>query len=104
MEFESDVDIARSQADVFDAMADGRNEVHWNTRVSSSVLKSGEPIGLGTKFTTVNRGQEYEATISTYDKPAKLDFEVTGKMMDITARFSLEAVGDEPRGCMRLST
>ena len=75
----------------FDAMADARNEVRWNSRVSRSDLVSGEPVQQGSRFQTVNRGQSYDATITEYQRPGRLTFEVTGKQMDITSTFSFEA-------------
>jgi uncharacterized protein YndB with AHSA1/START domain len=61
---------------VFDLMADTRNEPQWNSRVSTSALVSGEPIGKGTEFTTVNRGQTYRATVTEYDRPRHLGYDV----------------------------
>jgi hypothetical protein len=72
----------------FDAMADARNETKWNSKVTRSELVSGEPIGRGSRFETVNRGQTYDATITEYDRPSRITFEVTGKQMDITSTFT----------------
>jgi hypothetical protein len=93
-------------------MADARNEVHWNSAVSRSELMSGEPIGVGSSFLTVNRGQEYSATISSFDPPDRLGFEVTGKGMNITASFLFRPEGEtviveerldfKPKGPMKL--
>ena len=56
MEFSAESDIARSPDEVFDRMADARNEPSWNTQVSRSDLVSGGEVGPGAKFVTVNRG------------------------------------------------
>jgi len=72
----------------FDAMVDVRNEVHWNSKVTRSELLSDEPIGQGSRFQTVNRGQLYDATITEYERPTRITFEVTGKQMDITTTFT----------------
>jgi hypothetical protein len=87
VEFEVNTEIARPPVEAFDKMADARNEVHWNSQVSRSELVSDEPVGQGSRFTTVNRGKEYDATIATYERPARLVFAVTGAPMDITATF-----------------
>jgi len=62
------------------------------SRVSESELTSGEPVHQGSTFRTVNRGQTYDATIKTYDRPNRLRFEVTGRQMDITAACVFSAV------------
>jgi hypothetical protein len=72
----------------FDLMADARNEAKWNSQVSSSELLSGEPVGPGSRFRTVNRREPYDATITEYDRPNRLGFEVSGKRMDISATFT----------------
>lgn len=92
--FEVDSTIKASPEASFDAMADARNEPQWNTKVSRSKLLSAEPIGAGSRFETVNRGQAYHATITTYERPNQLAFEVSGKGMDITATFRFRATGD----------
>jgi hypothetical protein len=88
---EKDIAVAPERA--FDLMADARYEPQWNSRVTTSELVSAEPIGQGSRFRTVNRGRPYDATITTYDRPGQLVFEVTGKAMDITARFTFAPQG-----------
>jgi uncharacterized protein YndB with AHSA1/START domain len=87
-------EIAKPPERVFDAMADARNETHWNSKVTRSEMVSDGPVGQGTKFTTVNRGKPYPSVISTYDRPNLLVFEVSGKQMDITTTFTFKAAGD----------
>ena len=55
----------------FDLMADARNEPEWNSQVSRTELKSGEPITAGSQFVIVNRGEPFDATIATYDPPGR---------------------------------
>ena len=112
MEFSSESDIARAPEEVFDRMADARNEPSWNTQVSRSDLVSGGEVGPGAKFVTVNRGKPYDATISTYERPGRVVFEVTGKPLDITASFTITPHGEgshveslfdfRPKGSMKL--
>ena len=78
---------------VFDAMADARNEPRWNSRVSSAALRSGEPIGLGSKFAIVNGGTSYDVTITTYDRPAGLVFEAVGNP-DVTIAYTFRSSGE----------
>lgn len=86
-------EIAAAPEKAFDLMADARNEPAWNSQVSRSELLSGEPVGPGSRFLTVNRGRDYEATISTYERPSVLVFDVRGAAMDITATFRVSAHG-----------
>jgi hypothetical protein len=97
---------------VFDLMADARNEPAWNSQVTRTELISEEPIGPGTEFTTTNRGQEYLAIITTYDRPAKLAFDVVGRAPEISASTDFADSADgtrltgrfnlQPKGLMKL--
>ena len=66
-------------AQVFDTLADVRNDAKWNSRVSKADLESPEPIGLGTRFAMVNGGAAYDVTITTYDRPSRVVLEARGK-------------------------
>jgi hypothetical protein len=72
----------------FDLMADVRNVTRWNDSVSRAELTSDEPIGQGSQFFTVNRVQQQEVTITTFDRPERLDFTASGKRMDIPTTFT----------------
>ena len=112
MEFSAESDIARPPDEVFDRMADARNEPSWNSQVSRSDLVSDGEVGPGSRFVTVNRGKPYDATITTYERPGRVVFEVTGKPLDITASFTITPRGDgshvesrfefRPKGSMKL--
>ena len=80
-----EVDIARPRQQVFDLMADARNELTWNSRVSRAELVSDEPIRKGTEFAVTNRGQKYVAFVMTYDRPDQFGVNVAGKAMEINA-------------------
>jgi uncharacterized protein YndB with AHSA1/START domain len=94
MKFTVESDIARPPAEVFDRLADARNEPSWNSQVSRSELLSDQPIGQGSRFVTVNRGKPYDSTITTHRTPGQLVFEVTGKQLDITVAFTIAPRGD----------
>ncbi|HTY72282.1 MAG TPA: SRPBCC family protein [Actinomycetes bacterium] len=83
MKVDVSVSVARPIDEVFDAMADTRNEPSWNSQVSSSTLDTGEPIGQGSRFTTVNRGRSYTAVITTYERPHRLAYEVSNAQLRI---------------------
>jgi len=75
----------------FDLMADVRNLTRWNDGASRAELMTEEPIGLGTRFVAVNRGQELEQTITRFDRPGRIDFDVTGKLLDVASTFTFTA-------------
>ena len=64
----------------FDLMADASGEAEWNSSVSRAELRSDRPIGAGAQFVIVNRGEEYDVTITTYDRPVSLEFRATGSI------------------------
>jgi uncharacterized protein YndB with AHSA1/START domain len=112
MNFTVESDVARPPAEVFDRLADARNEPSWNSQVSRSELLSDEPIGQGSRFVTVNRGKPYDSTITTHRPPDQLVYEVTGTQLDITVAFTVTPRGDgahivgkydfRPKGAMKL--
>lgn len=77
---------------VFDHIADARNEATWNSTLTDYKLLSQEPIGQGTQFSYVNRGNTFTSTLSSYDKFTHLAFDTTGKPMDIHAEVNFVAV------------
>ena len=72
----------------FDLMADVRHLKAWNEGASRADLITGEPIERGSRFTTVNRGQELESTITVFDRPGRIDFDVTSKRLDVDSTFT----------------
>jgi hypothetical protein len=85
--------IASAPEGVFDILADLRNETQWNSRVSSAELRSDEPIGAGSRFAIVNGGTSYDVTITTFDRPARLVLEASGKP-DLTITYLLAPTPD----------
>jgi uncharacterized protein YndB with AHSA1/START domain len=104
-------EIERPPEQVFDTLADLRNETQWNGRVSSAELLSGEPIGPGSRFAIVNGGTPYEVTITTYDRPSRLGLEGSGNP-DVTIAYTLTSTGEgtdletnfdfRPRGALKV--
>jgi hypothetical protein len=58
--------IACPPEQVFDMVADLRNETRSSSRVSSAQLRSAEPIQLGSRFAIVNGGTAYEVTTTVF--------------------------------------
>ena len=84
--------IACPPKQVFDTLADLRNETQWNSRVSSAQLQSEEPIELGSRFEIVNGGTPYEVTITTYERPSRLVLEASGNP-DLTIAYTFAPTG-----------
>jgi len=88
--------IACPPEEVFDILADLRNDTQWNSRVSRAELRSPEPIGLGSRFAIVNGGTAYDVTITSFDRPSRLVFEASGKPdLTIACTFAPTADGTE---------
>jgi hypothetical protein len=73
----------------FDLMADASGEPEWNSTVSRAERRDGEPIGAGTQFVIVNRGEDYDVTITTYDRPVSLEFRATGSI-ELVIRYAFD--------------
>ena len=96
---------------VFDIVADLRNDPEWNSRVSSAELRSPEPIGLGSRFAVVNGGTPFDVTITSYDRPSRLVLEASGKP-DLTIACTLTPTDEgtalesdfdfRPRGALKV--
>lgn len=85
------IDVARDR--VFDLMGDARNEPTWNPKVTRCDLDTTEPVGQGSSFTAVYRGLTYTDTITEHDRPSRLTFTVTGRLLTIVARMRFEEAG-----------
>ena len=85
--------IACPPEQVFDTLADLRNDRQWNSRVSSAELRSAEPIGPGSRFAIVNGGTPYDVTITTYERPSRLVLEASGKP-DLTIAYAFTPTGE----------
>ena len=93
-------------------MADVRHEAEWNDRVSRAELRSDEPIGEGSQFIVVSRGQTHDTTITVFRRPDRLEFLVSDKGMDIDITYTFAGTDDRttavgtfvarPRGVMKM--
>lgn len=69
------IEIARGAEEVFDVVADQRNEVHYNPEMTVAVKVTDGPVGVGTTFraTVLSRGKPVEMTIECtgFDRPRR---------------------------------
>jgi uncharacterized protein YndB with AHSA1/START domain len=116
MRVEGDITIERAAEEVFDFVADERNEPQYNPRMTHAEKISPGPIGVGTRFRSVmtGTGPAVEMTIeyTAYDRPNRLASTTHLSNMDIEGVLLFEPVSDgtrmqwiwdiEPRGLYKL--
>ena len=104
---------ARSPEDVFDFLADLRNEIHWNPRVVSIELVTPGEVGSGSTFHGVYRGLgSLDTVLQECHRPSRLTFRSDGPRAHLEGEFALAPSGSgtdvaldadfQPRGAMRL--
>jgi uncharacterized protein YndB with AHSA1/START domain len=93
--------ITRSVEDVFDLVADERNEPRYNPQMTAVEKLTPGPIGTGTKWlaTIDSRGRPMpmEIEVTDYDRPHRLASTTTMKSMVIRGILTYEPV---PTGTM----
>lgn len=113
---EGEIAIDRPVDEVFDFVADERNEPRYNPRIIRAQKTSSGPIGTGTTFKaqTMTMGRPVEMTIETtaYDRPRRLESSTWLSMMDIHGTLTFDPRPDgtlmrwswevEPRGLLKL--
>ena len=117
-QIEGEIMINRSQAEVFDFVADERNEPRYNPQMLTVEQLSEGEIGVGTKFhAEVRSGGRVVPMIiefTAHDRPVRLASRSEMVGMVILGEPSFEAVGDstrmrwswnlEPSGALKLIT
>ncbi len=84
---------------VFDYVADMHNDEHWAPFVHNVTQVAGDRPGVGATYSfTQHLGEhriEMESTITVYERPRRLRWEIEHKAMDYEANMAFEPV---PRG------
>jgi Polyketide cyclase / dehydrase and lipid transport len=110
--------IQRPAAEVFDFVADERNEPSYNPQLVTAEKITSGPVGVGTRYRAEARARGRTARmtieITGYDRPRRLDSSTTLAMMDIHGTLTFEPAGGgtrmrwswrvRPRGLLRLAT
>jgi len=116
MRVEGDIVIQRPIEEVFDFVADERNEPRYNPQMTRAEKVSPGPIGLGSKFNSVMNGVGGRAEMTTeftgFERPRRITEVTHLSNMDITGALFFELVAEgtrmtwqwdiEPRGFYRL--
>lgn len=88
----NNVKINRPQSEVFEIIADMRNELKWNPDVQFMEKKTEGATAIGTKFKAKwHLSDTLEVTITRFDEPGKLTF-VNGGPIEVTLNVSLNSL------------
>jgi hypothetical protein len=86
--------IERPAEDVFDFVADLRNEPQFNPDASDIQQVTPGPIALGTVYTeTFRRIGQLRTTIDRYERPAALGFDARNPKADANVQFAFASAG-----------
>jgi len=116
MRIEGAIVIARTPEDVFDFVADERNEPQYNPRMTRADKVTPGPIGVGTRFhsvmTGVGRAADMTIEFTGFERPRRLASRTDLSSMGIHGVLLFEPVDGgtrmrwiwdlEPRGMLRL--
>jgi carbon monoxide dehydrogenase subunit G len=85
--------VNRPVEEVFDFLADIRNEAAWNPRVVRIDKTSDGSIGAGTTFYGLYKGiGALRTELVEYERPERLTFRSSGPRMRIAGKFAFSAV------------
>ena len=91
-----DVTIEAAVDEVFDMVADERNEPRYNPRIVRAQKVSDGPVGAGARFVAEPKGMgsrgEMTLTILEYDRPHRLHNVVRSSYMQVDGILTFEAV------------
>jgi polyketide cyclase/dehydrase/lipid transport protein len=95
------IEIERAVEDVFDFVADERNEPTYNPDLLHSTKITDGPIGVGTRFTAARRTRrrpvEMIIEITNYDRPHQIASHTTMRAADIRGKLTFEQVETHTR-------
>jgi uncharacterized protein YndB with AHSA1/START domain len=115
---EDEIVIRRPVEEVFDFVADERNEPRYNPNMHVSEKITDGPIGAGTRFRAeiISRGKPVEMLVefTAYERPRHLSSVTTMALMEVRGSLAFESVSEGtrmrwswsvvPRGFLKLIT
>ena len=111
---EGEILIGQPVEEVFDFVADSRNEPSFNPAMTGVELLTPLPIGRGTRFCARmgRAGTQMLVELTEFDRPHRLGSRTTSSMMQTSGALAFAADGDgtvmswdwqvRPRGWMRM--
>lgn len=114
IEAHGEASIRRSVEDVFDYVADPRNEPRWLPGAKAVTMTSGGEVAQGSTFVgEYERAGRVELEIVEFERPSRVTFRAHSRIVDFDDAVHLTSVDDvthleaemtaEPRGPMRLA-
>ncbi len=98
---EGELRIRRPPEDVFDFVADERNEPKYNPRMVRAEQSSDGPIGVGTTFRVAvrsfGRTSEMDVEFTEYDRPSRLASVTRSSWADFHGALTFEPVAQGTR-------
>jgi Polyketide cyclase / dehydrase and lipid transport len=93
--------VDRPIEDVFDFVADERNEPRYNLALLSSDKITDGPIGVGTRFRATHKGRrqpvEMMVDVTRYDRPRRMASKTTMSWSEVQGELSFEPVGSSTK-------
>lgn len=91
------VRIAAPPGQVFDTVADSRNEPSFNPAMTGAELLTPLPIGLGTRFRARmgRAGTEMIVELTEFERPHRLGSRTTSSMMETSGVLTFAAEGGD---------
>jgi uncharacterized protein YndB with AHSA1/START domain len=98
---EGEIDIARPVEEVFDTVADDRNEPAYNRQMARSEKVTDGPIGVGTRFRATMRGRRRPLVIDVeytgFDRPRMIASHTTTGPSEVTGVLTFAPVAGGTR-------
>ncbi len=93
---EGEILIGRPVAEVFDFVADTRNEPSFNRAMTGVEMLTPLPIGRGTRFRARmgRAGRQMLVELTEFDRPHRLGSRTTSSMMDTSGALTFAADGE----------
>lgn len=93
--------VERPAGEIFDFVADLRNEPQFNPDASNIEQQTPGPVGLGTVWTEdFKRIGRYETTIDVYEPPSSLGFDARMRLMEPLMASMIRRQIEQTRGPM----
>lgn len=93
--------IGRPVKEVFDFVADQRNELQYNPRMVRAAKVTGGPVGKGTVFRSATRSlgrtAEMSIELTGYDRPARLASRTVMRQADMHGTLTFAPAGSGTR-------